>query len=108
MPETEAGGGRSRVEQEDSLGTALRAGVPSFPGMVMQSFTHIALAIATLFFIQFVVSQASLAAPLTYPIGFLIVLLLGINLSQLAKHIPSAGGYCTYVSRSACTRVPVS
>ena len=65
----------------------------------MQAITHIAPAIAGFFFTGFIVSLAGVTAPLAYFLGFLIVLMLGATLAQLARHMPSAGGYYTYVSR---------
>jgi amino acid transporter len=69
-------------------------------GATMQAITHIAPAIAGFFFTAFIVGLAGITAPLAYFIGFLIVLMLGSTLAQLAKHMPSAGGYYTYVSRA--------
>jgi amino acid transporter len=66
----------------------------------MQAITHIAPAIAALFFTQFIVSLAGITAPLAYLIGVVIVLMLGNTLVQLSKHLPSAGGYYTYISRA--------
>ncbi len=66
----------------------------------MQAITHIAPAIAGFLFTPFIVSLAGITAPLAYFIGFLLVLMLGSTLAQLAKHMPSAGGYYTYVSRA--------
>ena len=74
-------------------------------GATMQAITHIAPAIAGFFFTAFIVSLAGITAPLAYFIGFLIVLMLGSTLAQLAKHMPSAGGYYTYVSRAVHPRV---
>ena len=76
-----------------------------FLGVTMQSITGIAPAIAALFFTQFVVSLAGEAAPLAYLIGVVVVLMLGVTLSQLAKILPSSGGYYTYVSRGIHPRV---
>jgi amino acid transporter len=73
-------------------------------GATMQAITHIAPAIAGFFFTAFIVSLAGITAPLAYFIGFLIVLMLGSTLAQLAKHMPSAGGYYTYVSRAIHAR----
>src|SRR4029079_1982816 len=69
-------------------------------GSTMQAITHIAPAIAGFFFTGFIVSLAGVTAPLAYFIGFLIVLMLGSTLAQLAKHMPSAGGHYTSVSRT--------
>src|SRR6266508_4321058 len=66
----------------------------------MQAITHIAPAIAALFFTQFIVSLAGITAPLAYVVGVVVVLMLGNTLVQLSKHLPSAGGYYTYVSRA--------
>jgi len=79
--------------------TELKAGALQLPAVVMQSITHIAPAIAALFFIQFIVGQAGLAMPVGYPIGVFFVLLTGFNLVELTRAMPSAGGYYTYVAR---------
>ena len=50
--------------------------------------------------VQFVTTMAGIASPLAYGIAFLIVMMLGVCLAQLALHLPSAGGYYTYVCRS--------
>src|SRR5438445_394462 len=70
----------------------------------MQAITHIAPAIAALFFTQFIVSLAGVTAPLAYLIGVVVVLMLGSTLVQFSKHLPSAGGYYTYVSRALSPR----
>jgi amino acid transporter len=80
--------------------TDLQAGTVGLTGAIMQNITHIAPAIAAFFFTQTLVSFAGAQAPMAYLIGFIIVLPLGVCLSQLAKKFPSAGGYFTYVSRT--------
>ncbi|HEX7472705.1 MAG TPA: APC family permease [Candidatus Limnocylindrales bacterium] len=79
--------------------TGLKAGALKLPSIFMQSLTMVAPGIAALFYTPFIVGQAGLAAPLAYPIAFVIVLLTAIVLAQLARAVPSAGGYYTYVSR---------
>lgn len=74
-------------------------------GATMQAITHIAPAIAGFFFTAFIVGLAGITAPLAYFIGFILVLMLGSTLAQLAKHMPSAGGYYTYVSKAIHPRV---
>jgi amino acid transporter len=69
-------------------------------GAVMQNITHIAPAIAAFFYTTVVVGYAGVTAPLAYFLGFLLVLMLGNSLIQLSQHLPSAGGYYTYVSRA--------
>src|SRR5262249_51615139 len=73
-------------------------------GVTMQAITHIAPAIAALFFTQFIVSLAGVTAPLAYVVGVVVVLMLGNTLVQFSKHLPSAGGYYTYVSRALSPR----
>ena len=79
--------------------TQLKAGALKLPSIFMQSLTMVAPGIAALFYTPVVVAQAGLAAPLAYPIAFVIVLFTAIVLAQLARAVPSAGGYYTYVSR---------
>lgn len=85
--------------------TELRAGALRLSGVLMQGLTHMAPATALLFTIQFTASQAGMVAPLAYLIAFPLVLVLGVCLMQLARHLPSAGGYYTYISRTVHPRV---
>src|ERR1700733_2119565 len=78
----------------------LRANALSFSAVLTQGITHIAPAMSLVVTVQFVITMAGNASPLAYLIAFLIVLVLGVCLAQLALHLPSAGGYYTYVSRS--------
>ena len=87
-----------------TLKTDLEENAIGLLGATMQAITHIAPAIAGFFFTAFIVSLAGVTAPLAYFIGFLVVLMLGSTLAQLAKHMPSAGGYYTYVSRTVHPR----
>lgn len=79
--------------------TNLKAGALRLPSIFMQSLTMVAPGIAAMFYTPVVVAQAGLAAPLAYPIAFVIVLLTAIVLAQLARAVPGAGGYYNYVSR---------
>src|SRR5271156_4727139 len=79
---------------------SLRANALSFSAVLTQGITHIAPAMGLVVAVQFVTTMAGTASPLAYAIAFLIVLVLGVCLAQLALHLPSAGGYYTYVSRS--------
>src|SRR3954468_1554838 len=73
-------------------------------GVTMQAITHIAPAIAALFFTQFLVTLAGVTAPLAYVAAVVLRLMLGNTLIQLSKALPSAGGYYTYVSRALGAR----
>jgi len=85
-------------------GTDLQRDAIGLVGATMQAITHIAPAIAALFFTQFVVSLAGITAPLAYLLGVIVVLMLGSTLVQLSKQMPSAGGYYTYVSKALHAR----
>jgi amino acid transporter len=95
LPASEAGPFHTDLE-ENAIGLL---------GATMQAITHIAPAIAGFFFTAFIVSLAGITAPLAYFIGFLVVLMLGSTLAQLSRHMPSAGGYYTYVSRALHPRL---
>jgi amino acid transporter len=83
---------------------SLRRGALGLPAAVMQGVSHIAPAVGMVLTLQFITSLAGLTAPLSYALAFVIVLTLGIALTQLAKYLPSAGGYYTYVSRTVHPR----
>jgi amino acid transporter len=93
------------LQTSGSVGTRLRSGAIGLPGATMQAVATIAPAIAGLFFTQFVVSLTGVTAPLAYVLGVCIVLMLGSTLVQLSKHMSSAGGYYTFVSRAINPRV---
>jgi amino acid transporter len=93
--------GSSRVTGQGELAR----GALGLPGVVMQSITTVAPAIGVLFTLQFIASYAGVAAPLGYFLSFLLVLALASNVSQLARHLPNAGGFFTYISRSVHPRV---
>jgi amino acid transporter len=80
--------------------TELRAGAIGLPGVLMQGVTAIAPAIAGLFTIPFIVSNAGVTAPLAYLGAFVIALMLGYVLAQYSKYMTSAGTYYTFVSKS--------
>ncbi len=72
----------------------------TLPGVLMQSVTTIAPAIAGMFTIPFIVSNAGVAAPTAFLGAFVISLLVGFVLAQFARHLSSTGSYYTFVSRS--------
>jgi amino acid transporter len=78
--------------QTDSL-PGLRANALSFSSVLTQGITHIAPAMGLVVTVQFVITMTGIESPLAYGIAFLIVLMLGVCLAQLALHLPSAGEY---------------
>jgi amino acid transporter len=79
---------------------SLNAGALKLPEVLMQAITHIAPAVGVVLSVGFITSQAGIVSPLSFGLAFVIVFLLGLNLNQLAKHLPGAGGLFTYVSRT--------
>src|ERR1700716_527571 len=75
--------------------------------VTMQAITHIAPAIAALFFTQFLVTLSGLTAPLAYLLGVVIVLMLGNTLIQFSRQLPSAGGYYNYMNQAPGPRAAV-
>src|SRR6201986_3212052 len=96
MPE----GGAAHEHEHVVAQTELKAGAIGLPGVLMQGVTAIAPAIAGMFTIPFIVSNAGVAAPLAYLGAFVIALMLGYVLAQFTKHMTSAGTYYTFISNS--------
>jgi amino acid transporter len=84
--------------------TRLIPGAVGFLGVLMQGIGSIAPALAALFTIQFIATNAGAAAPIAYVGAFLITLMLGLVLAQFARHTTSAGTYYTFVSQSLSGR----
>src|SRR5262245_13081116 len=82
----------------------LKSGAVGLPGVLMQGIGHVAPATAILLTLPLSTRNAGVAAPLAYLAAFGIVLMLGLGVAQLAVHMPSAGGYYTYVSRAVHPR----
>jgi amino acid transporter len=91
--------------QRMPIKTDLKPGALGLVGVTMQAITHIAPAIAALFFTQFLVTLAGITAPLAYVAAVILVLALGNTLIQFSRQLPSAGGYYTYVSRALGARM---
>jgi amino acid transporter len=91
MAETTAGGGYQHRLKTRSVG---------FPGVLMQSVAQISPTLGIFYTIAFNTGQTGITAPLTYLVAFILCLTLAVPLGGLAREMPSAGGYYTYVSRA--------
>jgi amino acid transporter len=100
----QSGSSETEPKSRNSAPGSLRPNALGLFGVLMQGIAHTAPATAILLTLPFVASHAGLAAPLAYSIALVIMLLLGLSLTQLAKHLPSAGGYYIYVSESVGPR----
>jgi len=87
-------------ESASADGTKLRAGAVRLPGILMQAITHTGPAAGLIGSLAFVTGLAGLAAPLVFFFALLIILTMGLSITQLARYLPSAGGFYTYVSRT--------
>ena len=77
----------------------LRAGAVGQWGSIFQGLTHMAPAAGVVTGIGFIAASAGSAIPLAFVLAGVISLLIAMSINQLARHLPSAGGYYTYVSR---------
>ena len=100
MAENTAPSGSAPDGRHTVAKTELRPGAIGLPGVLMQGVTAIAPAIAALFTLPFIVSNAGVTAPLAYLGAFVIALMLGYVLAQFSKYMTSSGTYYTYVSNS--------
>lgn len=77
---------------------SLRANSIGLPGVLFQSITTMAPASAVAFSLFAAITFTGGALPLAVIIALVVCILVALNIGALAKHLPSAGGYFTYVS----------
>lgn len=70
------------------------------PAVLFQGISTIAPAFGLALGLAFTVSLAGQTAPLVFLIALAFVVVIAINVGQLAKAFPSAGGFYTYISRT--------
>lgn len=78
----------------------LRRGVVGFGGVLFQSITFMAPAIATAFSIPIGMAFGGGATVLAVILALIASLFVASSIAQLARHMPSAGSFYTYVSSS--------
>ena len=79
--------------------TSLRRNAIGLPGVLFQSITTMAPASAVAFSLGAAIPLAGGALPLAVFIALIVCVFIAVNIGALARHLPSAGGYFTYVSR---------
>lgn len=82
----------------NTISTDLGTGSIGLGGALMQAIAQISPTLGIFYTIAFTTSQAGQTAPLTYLAAFLICLVLAAPMVGLARHLPSAGGFYTYIS----------
>ena len=78
--------------------TTLRANAIGLPGVLFQSITTMAPASAVAFSLGAAIPFAGGALPLAVVIALIVCTLIALNIGSFARHLPSAGGYFTYVT----------
>ncbi len=76
----------------------LRPGAVGFGGVLFQSITFMAPAIATAFSIPAGIPFGGGATPLAVLLALIASLFVAISVGQLSRHMPTAGSFYTYVS----------
>jgi amino acid transporter len=80
--------------------STLRPNSIGLPGVLFQSITTMAPASAVAFSLVAAIPYAGASLPLAVFIALIVCAFIALNIGALAKYMPSAGGYFTYVSRS--------
>jgi len=88
------------MQVQGTSGPGLKRDAVGMWGSIFQGITHMAPAAGVMTGIGFVATSAGGAIPLAFVLAGIISLLIAMSINQLAKHLPSAGGYYTYVSRA--------
>ena len=78
--------------------TALRKNAIGLPGVLFQSITTMAPASAVAFSLGAAIGLTGGALPLAVLIALIVCSLIALSIGSMAKYLPSAGGYLTYVS----------
>ena len=74
-------------------------------GSIFQGVTHMAPAAGVMTGISFIAASAGAAIPLAFLLAGFVCVLIAFSINQMARHLPSAGGYYTYVSRGINPKV---
>ncbi|HET7703702.1 MAG TPA: APC family permease [Candidatus Limnocylindrales bacterium] len=80
-------------------GATLERNAVGLTAVLFQSITHMAPAVATALSIGFATTLAGGITPLAVVFALIACLFTAYSMGQLARHLPSAGGMYTYVSR---------
>ena len=83
----------------------LRPNTIGLPGVLFQSVTTMAPASAVAFSLGAAIPFAGAALPLAVLIALIVCTLIAINIGALARYLPSAGGFYTYLSHGFNSQV---
>src|SRR5262245_40473798 len=88
-----------RSQEVAATPSGLRTGSIGLAGVLMQSIAQISPTLGIFYTIAFTTGQAGRSAPLAYLAAFLVCLVIAVPMTRLARHLPSAGGFYTYVAQ---------
>ncbi|MBO0789603.1 MAG: hypothetical protein J2P36_01460, partial [Ktedonobacteraceae bacterium] len=83
----------------------LRPNTIGLPGVLFQSITTMAPASAVTYSLGAALPHAGAALPLAVFITLVISVFIALSIGALARHLPSAGGFFTYLSHALGTHV---
>ncbi len=89
----------------ESTSGGLAHGALGFSGALMQGVTHIAPTAGVVLIVQSEVASLGAAVPFAFVIAIVVMLLIGVSVAQLARFLPSAGGFYTYITRALHPRL---
>jgi amino acid transporter len=92
------------AEGKSVIRSELEPNAVGLAGALMQGVTSIAPSFSILASFVSTVILAGLVSPWAFLIAGIILILQAVNASQLAKEIPSAGGWYTWIARSLSPR----
>src|ERR1700738_4384534 len=84
--------------------STLRRNSIGLPGVLFQSITTMAPASAVAFSLVAAVPYAGASLPLAVLVALIVCAFIALNIAAMAKYLPSAGGYYTFVSRALGTQ----
>lgn len=92
------------VRQPDRIQSELDVGAVGLSTVLMQSVASTGPAIAVLFTVQFLASLLGVGMVFGYLAAAVVTILLAVTVYELARHLPAAGGYYTWVSHTVHPR----
>src|ERR1700730_15417987 len=95
----------TETSSPSSKQSGLRANAIGLPGVLFQSITTMAPASAVSFSLGAAIPFTGGALPLAVLLALIVCCFIAVNIGTLARHLPSAGGYFTYVSESIGFRI---